>query len=314
MKPTNCCYASPIRRRRAELLCLGAIAVTAAIACSDAPAPKTTPFPMGGSSSGGTPSSTAGSAGSFTTTAGTGGTFSAAGTFSTAGSGSGGELAAGGTAGAAGSGTAGTGGVVITPPYCEGKTLEALPFDVQSSFYPSSWQGDFSQIAVPTDLALDACTTRPSGAVGDAGHCTKWRYTPNATTASWAAVAWSTYADANFTHPPVCLAANAKSVTFFARGAKGGEKVSVGALGANEVTIELTTAWKKFSISLDGVDYNTFEVGVKTGFSWKIDPAAPPDTTPVTEFFIDSIQVVADEPGAGGEGAGGEGAGGDSSR
>lgn len=301
MKLNISSYANPFRSRGAQLLCLGTIAFAAQIACSDAPAPKTTPFPSTGGSAG-MPAATAGTAGSFLPSGG-GGAFSTAGAFGT--SGSAGSVAAGGTAGTAGSGTAGTGGVIITPPFCEGKTLEALPFDVQTSFYPSSWQGDFSQIAVPTDLQNDPCTTRPTGSLGDAGHCTKWRYTPNATTASWAAVAWSTYADANFTHPPVCLAAGAKAVTFFARGAKGGEKISVGALGANEVVIDLTTDWKQFEISLEGVDYNTFEVGVKTGFSWKVDPATPPDVTPVTEFFIDSIQVVSTSTPGGGEGGAG---------
>jgi hypothetical protein len=297
-------HAHPFRSRGAQLACLGALAFAAQVACSDAPGPKTTPFPMTSAGSAGTPASTAGASGSFTS-AGTGGTFGTAGSFTSGGMG--GQQATGGSAGAAGAATAGTGGVIVTAPYCEGKTLTALPFNVQSAFFPSAWQGDFSQIAIPEEPTVDACADRAEGALGDENRCSAWRYTPNATAASWAAVAWSTYAEPNFTHPPVCLAAGATAVTFFARGVAGGEKLSVAALGAQEMVIELTDEWERYEIPLAGVEYNSFDVGVKTGFSWKVDPATPPAVTPVTEFFIDSIQVVSGDPGGGEGGASGMG-------
>jgi hypothetical protein len=299
-----------------KLVALGAFAFAAQIACSDDPAQ--TPIIPPGNSSGtgnntaGTPSSggTFGSAGTPSNTSGT--SFGTAGTPATGGTASVGGTGAGGTAGAgtAGTATAGSGGTGVVPndPYCMGKTPEALPFSVSAAFYPSGWYPDGMQIETPADLG-DACTTgRSPGAVGG---CTPWRYKP-AATASWAAVGWVTSDGKGFVHPPVCLPADATALTFLARGVKGGEKLSIGGLGVNpEKLIQLTNAWKRFSIPLAGVTYNSLESGVKSGFSWKVEPPAPPAMAEAVEFFIDDIQVVKGElppDPSGGGGAGGGGA------
>jgi hypothetical protein len=276
----------------------------AQIACSSEPPPgKGQPtFTPAGTSAGGNAS--------VFPTAGTGGTFETAGTgFGTAGTDVGGT-STGGTGETAGTGTAGTPPIVVVPPYCEDKTPAPLPFEVTTAFYESAWQGDFTQISVPADLAMNACddANRPADHVGG---CSKWRYTPAATGATWAAVAWVNRADDKFTHEPVCLAEGAKGISFYARGVKGGEIISVGGAGALEVAFTLTADWKKYYLPLDGVDYNNAKQGLPSGFSWKVDPAEPAELTPITEFFIDSIQVVStDAPVDSGEG--GAGAGGDS--
>jgi hypothetical protein len=264
-----------------------------------------------------------------TTAVGTGGTFTTAGTFGTAGDapaggtfgtgGTGGDATAGtaGTAtGGTAAGTAGTGGttpVVVVPPFCEGKTPTPLPFEVTTAFYESAWQGDFSQIAAPpaTEFDPDPCAAanRTQGATGG---CSRWRYTPAALGATWAAVAWVNMADANFTHDPVCLATGATRISFFARGKVGGEVISVGGGGANEVAITLTPEWKEYEVPLEGVTYTTPNGVQPSGFSWKVDPAPAPAVTPVTEFFIDNIHfvttpLVGNDPGGGEGGAGGAG-------
>lgn len=306
-----------ISRRPVQLVALGVLAFAAQAACSGEPAaPPTNNFPTAGSSTGGTPgaSGSTSTAGSFSTS---GSTFGTAGTPAggTGGAGAGGT---GGTGGGTG-GTAGTGGtvpIVVVPPYCEGKTPTPLPFDVQEAFFESQWQGDFSQIAVPTvpptatpDLTEEqnACATRPPGAVG---RCSRWRYTPNATAATWAAVAWVNRADANYTHPPVCLATGATRISFWARGLEGGEVVTFGGANSTAVAITLTDEWQEYEIPLAGVTYTTPDGIAPDGFSWKVDPAVPPEETPVTTFFIDSIQFVTTP--LVGNGEGGSGAGGDS--
>ena len=208
---------------------------------------------------------------------------------------------------------------MVVPPYCMDKTPVALPFDVQTAFYESAWQGDFAQITIPTVPPMDtpdltaeqnACESRPPGAVG---HCSRWRYTPSATLgASWAAVAWVNRADANYTHDPVCLATGATRISFWARGLEGGEVVSFGGGGANEVSITLTDEWQEYEVPLEGVTYTTPDGVAPNGFSWKVDPAVPPEDTQVTTFVIDSIQFVTTPLVGNGGGEGGSGAGGDS--
>lgn len=307
-----------------KLAAIGTFAFAAQFGCSDDPQPGTT-FPPNNNTSG-TGNNTAGTPGSGGTPFGTAGTsagvsgsspFGTAGTPATAGAGGAGTAGAatGGTGGAgtAGATTGGTGGTGIVPqdPYCMGKTPDALPFQVTSAFYPSGWYPDGKQIELPGEgtspaLAIDACSAgeRAAGAVGA---CTAWRYKPN-TPATWAAVGYVTSDGAGGMHAPVCLPTDATALTFLARGVKGGEKLSIGGLAVDpEVIIELTTEWKRFAIPVTGVNYNSFESGVKSGFSWKVDPV---ENQPVVEFWVDDIQVVKgdlppDPSGSGGDGSGG---------
>ncbi|HXK18979.1 MAG TPA: hypothetical protein VNG33_14305, partial [Polyangiaceae bacterium] len=169
--------------------------------------------------------------------------------------------------------------------YCDNKTLSPLPYTVNDGFQPSGWQGDIGAISVPTGVQPDACAARVANAVGI---CSVWRFTPNAVTPAWAGVTWSKMWDAQYTHPPVCLAAGATKVTFQARGAAGGEVVTFSAAGAAETAFTLTNAWKAYSISLVGVAYNTDADGVDSGFFWKVAPPTPAGGA--VTFFIDNIQ------------------------
>jgi hypothetical protein len=274
-----------------------------------------------GAGSGGSATTSGGSVGveagtGATGVAGTGfataGTFSAAGTFATAGSGGSGGSASGGTAGAptggvsgsggstvgaagkstggaGGSTTAGSGGTGGTAPvtaYCDNQTKSPLPYTVNEGFQPSGWQGDTAAISA-APVVPNACDTRAAGSVGA---CSVWTYTPNATTPAWAGVSWSKVWDPSYTHPPVCIAAGATKVTFQARGAKGGEQVTFSAAGALELPFTLTNAWKEYQVSLAGIQYNTPDDGVDSGFFWKVAPPTP-GGAPVT-FFVDDIQFV----------------------
>lgn len=295
----------PFRRRAPQLAAVGCLAFAVQVACSDAPTQSgNVPiFPTAGTSAGGTPANTAG-------TPAASGSFSTSGSFGTAGTtdvgGTGGTT--GGTATAGTATTAGTGGttVVVPPtPYCQGKTLSTLPYTVETNYFPSGWSVGPPDISVPADLVYDACTSRVTGAVGN---CTKWRYTPQAVPAPvWVIWAVPPLAPAATSH--ACLATGATAIAFCARGEKGGEKIQTGGAGVNEAEITLTDEWKTFTVPLTGVNYNTDENGVPTGFVWKVVPAAVPA---ITEFFIDKIQIVKDAPGAdycgdGGDGGGGEG-------
>ena len=269
-----------------------------------------TVFPQAGTA---TSSSGSGGSGEAGTGVGVSGTFGNAGTFGTSGSAStggsagaggaassGGASAGAGTAGKAAGGSAGTatggtaaggaaagaGGTGVVGPYCNSQVKSPLPYTVNEGFQPSGWQGDVTAISSPT-VAPDPCAARSAGAVGI---CSRWRFTPNATTPAWAGVSWSKVWDAMYTHPPVCVADGATKLTFQARGAVGGEQVTFSGAGAAEVPFTLTAAWKEYSISLVGVPYNTAVDGVDSGFFWKAGPATPAGA-PVT-FFVDDIQFI----------------------
>jgi hypothetical protein len=175
---------------------------------------------------------------------------------------------------------------VIVGPYCDSQAKSPLPYTVNEGFQPSGWQGDITAISVPT-VTPDACAARPAGAVGI---CSKWRFTPNAAAPAWAGVSWSKVWDGNYTHPPVCLQSGATKVTFQARGAMGGEQVTFSAAGAAEIPITLTNAWQEYEVPLGGVQYNTPDDGVDSGFFWKVAPPTPAGA-PVT-FFVDDLQFV----------------------
>lgn len=308
-----------IRRPTLYVAALGALAFATTVACSDDPVSQlgvagTSPGVAGTTpgTAGTTAQPIAGTGGAPVGTAGTG--FGNAGTPATGGTGTAGTATGGtgtggtgtGGTGTAGSGTAGTGGVYVPPPpFCQGKTPDALPFTVTTAFYASAWQGLYSQITATS--ATDYCATRAPGAVGG---CSRWTVTPDLTAPAWTAVAWSNRADANFTHDPTCLATGAKRIAFLARGAVGGEELSCGGAGlpsTSEVKITLTTEWKEYSIPLPANhDYNNAMEGMTGAFSWKVEPML--GDTP-TVFAIDSIRIVAtDAPGGGGSGgAGGTG-------
>lgn len=310
-----------LRRHSIKLAILGSLAFAAQVACSDDPAPGV--GGVAGTTNGGSNTAGSGTAGSNTAGSGTGGSGTAgsgtagsntAGTFTTAGTETGGTATGGtGGTGTAGTATAGTGGTGIIPvdPFCMGKTLTALPYNVTEGFKQSGWGGVIASTKTGAQIvpapAVDYCGAgkRVAGAVGD---CSMWQWTPaaNATENDYSFVAWARMWDAQYTHPEVCLADGAKYISFYARGEVGGEKLKFGGSEATDITVTLTAEWKLYSISLDGVTYNSFASGFEKGFAWT---AAPP-TAKIT-FWVDNIQVVktlpADPSGGGEGGAGGAG-------
>lgn len=304
MKQHSLLLAKPLRLRGFRLAALAATALAWQVGCSAAEESSPAPPPFNGTS--GTSSKAGSSAGGGSSTAGTtsGGTFSAAGsgagtaaggTFSSSGSatgGAGGDGAAGSTA----AGTAGTGGAPEpAKPFCDTQTLEPLPYTVNSGFQLSQWSPEAIRLVTAngniTPPLTNACATgRVAGAVGD---CSMWRYTQDAAPMPlW--IEWVTMWDPMYTHPPVCVAPGAKAVTFSAKGVKGGEKLLVSAGGGQQKkAITLTTEWATYSVSLANVAYNTFASGVTQGFAWEMAPTAE---TPTTEFFLDDLKWVAEEP------------------
>lgn len=301
-----------------KLGAFGALAFAAQIACSEDPT-QNPMIPPGNTSGSGNTAGASSNGGTFATagstsnTSGTG--FGMAGTPASAGTGTGGAGGTG-TAGTAGTATGGssTGGTGIVPndPFCMGKTLEPLPYVVTSGFKQAGWSPTaVTQITAGAEITPDPpdnCTERLPGAQGD---CSVWRYTPDPAGASAAWVEWILQWDAGYAHPPVCVAEGATKLIFHAKGTTGGEVVSFGGAGTTEVELTLTNEWKRYEIALG--TYNSFESGVKTGFSIKIEPAA--EDPQVVEFYVDNILIVKDlppDPAGGGEGgAGSGGAGGD---
>jgi hypothetical protein len=282
-----------------KLSALGAFAVSG-LACSNFANPATTTPNVGGSSSSGGTSSTSGGA---TNTAGATDMTGISGSFTSGGGGTTGI--AGDTSISGSTSTAGTGIIPPTAPFCSDPSAPVaqapLPYTVTTGFIPSGYQGDGD---FTTEIKADACIDRAPGMIGS---CFGFTYTPDPTTPTWAGVSFIRQWDGNYTHPPVCVATGASAVTFMAKGAVGGEKVTFSAATAMEQNFVLTAAWAQYSISLSGVSYNTDASGLESGFFWKV---APPVTGAVAEtFYVDDIQFVASIGSGGAGGAGGTGGG-----
>ena len=82
----------------------------------------------------------------------------------------------------------------------------------------------------------------------------------------------------------------AKTLSVWARGEKGGEKVKFGFGGiakdkayhdsdASSTDVTLTTEWKQYSIDLKGKDLTT----IKSGFYWSVEASG----APITLFMSD---------------------------
>ena len=120
--------------------------------------------------------------------------------------------------------------------------------------------------------------------------CQKWVYDAGD---NWAGVVWQSPANDWGKLPGGYNLTGAKKLTFWARGEKGGEKVSFlfGILGAKEPyhdsdkgelkDVRLTTDWWQYSIDLHGMDLSC----IKTGFGWTLGGQGAPIT-----FYLDDIQ------------------------
>ena len=299
------------RNRALKLSAVGLYAAVAAMAaCSSDPASPTTIAKAGASGAGAPATAGApavagapGAAGAPIVTAGAPGTAGADATAGAPAGGTGGMDTT--TAGAPGAGAAGA----PAPPkaFCDptNATVQPrlpLPFVANTAFISSDYQN------IGTALGNVACADNDR-APGAIGQCRKWSYTVPQDVAAppaYVGVGYVRKFDAGFTHPPVCLADGATYVNFYAKGAVGGEKITVTAQGAPEIEVTLTTSWALYQIPLAGVVYNTDADGVDLGFFWKIIPATMGGVLPPETFQIDSIQWVnTGAVGTGGTGAGG---------
>lgn len=169
-----------------------------------------------------------------------------------------------------------------------------LPFAIyvdqgakDNHYTPSGWMGDYGDIKMNP-----GCTENPhSGKT-----CVKFQYSAKmANNAGWAGVFWQNPANNwgdkqgggfNLT--------GAQRLTFWARGAKGGEKIAEFKLGgitgeypdsdqASISQVTLTNQWKQYTIDLKGKDLSTI-IG---GFAW----AASKDDNPEgMTIYIDDIR------------------------
>ncbi len=155
-----------------------------------------------------------------------------------------------------------------------------------------------------TSAGADSYT--PSGYMGNAGAIKmdpQWADNPHSGrtclqvnyTASdaWGGVVWQSPANDWGDLPGGWDLTGAKNLTFWARGAKGGETVSFlfGLLGKDKKYPDsgtgkldravLSTAWKRYTIDLTGVDLSR----IKTGFVWTLASTGQPVT-----FYLDDIR------------------------
>jgi hypothetical protein len=157
--------------------------------------------------------------------------------------------------------------------YADGQT--AMPY------VPSGWMGKTEAMTVD-----DKCEDQPHGGKV----CMKVSFTA---ADGWAGVVWQSPADDWGDRPGGFDLSGAKTLVFWARGEKGGEKASfkLGIIGKNKKyhdsasaeagTLELTAEWKKYTVDLAGKDLQC----VKTGFAWVLGGQGRP-----IAFYLDDIQ------------------------
>ena len=142
-------------------------------------------------------------------------------------------------------------------------------------FSPTGWMGDYGDIKLN-----DKSTSNPHGG----STCIEITYTGKASQgARWAGIYWQNPANNWGTRPGGYDLTGAKKFTFWARGAKGGEKIEEFKIGgitgeyadsdvAGIGPVVLTTDWQQFTIDLEGKDLSS----ISGGFCW----ATNLDSTP----------------------------------
>jgi hypothetical protein len=169
------------------------------------------------------------------------------------------------------------------------------PFDMAPLWYPTGWMGDHGAISVSDETVA----VRPND---PDNKCTKWTYQVNTTDTAadmgWSAVVYQ-YPENNWGVKPGRRITGATKVTFWAKGAVGGELVDFktgsdtwstpaepgmwkDTYGAS-VNQALTTEWAKYEIPLDGANTSM----AISGFIWATTMGL--DGAPVT-FYIDEIR------------------------
>jgi hypothetical protein len=165
-----------------------------------------------------------------------------------------------------------------------------IPFAVDDLFSASGYFGDGQ---TPGLLADGACATR---AGKGEGKCHSFSWTPPATgSVGYAGVYWL-YPMNNFTAPGKAIPAGAKSISFWAWGAKGGEtaKFFAGIQAPDGFYVEagpitLTSTPTQYYLNMQSVTYTT----VAGGFGWDTNSISAGGTTTIN---IDDIEWLDTAP------------------
>ncbi|MFA7652325.1 MAG: hypothetical protein WCY42_00915 [Candidatus Omnitrophota bacterium] len=175
----------------------------------------------------------------------------------------------------------------------EGKKQEAMPFYIYSDrstprnhFIPSGWMGDYG------DVKYDGAS-KEDPYLGDS--CIKIIYNgQRAQGAGWAGIFWQNPANNWGTVDAGFDLSKATKLTFWARGAKGGERIEEFKVGgimgefsdSDSVVIGpvlLDKEWKQYSIDLKGKDMS-YIIG---GFCWSANVDNNPEGA---TFYLDEIK------------------------
>ncbi len=176
----------------------------------------------------------------------------------------------------------------IHPAYADGVKKAALPFVIfgaakasGANFYPSGWMGNTGAIKMDEKSA-----DNPHGGATSL----KFQYTAND---NWAGIVWQN-PDNNWGDKEGGFdLSGAKTLSFWARGASGGEVVSFsfGLIGKDKANsdsatgkldkVTLTKDWKKYTIDLSGKDMSH----IITGFCWVVAGSGSPVT-----FYLDDAR------------------------
>jgi len=177
--------------------------------------------------------------------------------------------------------------IKVTGPMAPVKPLVAkLPLAVYAGkpkagpYVASGWMGNTKAVTMDAD-----CADHPHSGKS----CIKFIYSD---ADNWAGVVWQHPANDWGDKPGGYDVSGAESLSFWARGADGGEKVKFGygILGLEkqyhdsskgEIEVTLTKEWKQYTI-----DLNERDVGrIKSGFFWSLAGQGKPLT-----FYLDDIQ------------------------
>lgn len=199
------------------------------------------------------------------------------------------------SSGSGGSTFGGTGGNTFVSPsaYCNDREPDVTgSFDAAQFFVPTGWMGDYAKVEVPEA----GCPDRAPGATGD---CSAFTYTPDGADLGWAGVVWQYPANNWGDSAPGLCAEGATKVTFWAKGAEGGEVVGFSGGGTDLGETTLTTEWTKYEFNLTATIYNAQGDmgGIVAGFLWTMGQGEVP--APKT-IYIDHIRWEAGEDGGGG--------------
>ena len=193
--------------------------------------------------------------------------------------------------------TTGTGGSTTGTGTGGSPVSVTLPLAVSSVFVPSGYMGDGSTAGAVAMMPLK--TTDPQDCGGDRspaaiGTCYTVTYTPVSGGQGWAGVYWQYPANNWGAQGGLGIPAGATEVSIWAKGAAGGESLTLVAGGiettgmAHEDTFKanstatLTTSWAQYTITLPST-YGP----VLGGFAWSV---AAPKSGGSVQFSVDSIQ------------------------